>query len=123
MDKQLYKTTKVATINAVPLQMRYNLHKYVGVGAGALVTIDMYNRTSSELRYKLRMQNASGTVTDVDLNRAMDELKDNFSEVRASFFADIQLGLVRVGPALGFRYIFDPKTNNNRMTTYVSWKF
>ncbi len=123
MDKQLYKTTKVATINAVPLQMRYNLHKYVGVGAGALVAIDMYNRTSSELRYKLRTQNASGTVTDVDLNRAMDEIKDSFSEIRASFFADVQLGLVRVGPALGLRYIFDPKTNNNRMTTYVSWKF
>ncbi|MNK09100.1 hypothetical protein D3C87_270500 [compost metagenome] len=123
MDKQLYKTTKVATINAVPLQMRYNLHKYVGVGAGALVAIDMYNRTSSELRYKLRTQNASGTVTDIDFNRAMDELKENFSEVRASFFADIQLGLVRVGPALGLRYIYDPKTNNNRMTTYVSWKF
>ncbi|WP_097131715.1 DUF7619 domain-containing protein [Pedobacter xixiisoli] len=123
MDKQLYKTTKVATINAVPLQMRYNLHKYVGVGAGALVAIDMYNRSSSELRYKLRTQNASGTVTDVNLNRAMDELKENFSEVRTSFFADVQLGLVRVGPALGLRYIYDPKTNNNRMTTYVSWKF
>lgn len=123
MDKQLYKTTKVATINAVPLQMRYNLNKYVGVGAGALVALDMYNRTSSELRYKLRTQNASGTVTDVDLNRPMEDLKDSFSEVRASFFADVQFGLVRVGPALGFRYIYDPKTNNNRMTTYVSWKF
>ncbi|WAC40827.1 DUF7619 domain-containing protein [Pedobacter sp. SL55] len=123
MDKQLFKTTKVATINAVPLQMRYNINKYVGVGAGALVALDMYNRTSSELRYKLRTQNASGTVTDVDLNRAMEDLKDSFSEVRVSFFADVQLGLVRVGPALGFRYIYDPKTNNNRMTTYVSWKF
>lgn len=123
IDKQLYKTTKVATINAVPLQMRYNLHKYVGVGAGALVAIDLYNRTSSELRYKLRSQNASGTITDIDLNRPMEKLKENFSALRASFFADIQLGLVRVGPALGLRYIYDPKTNNNRMTTYVSWKF
>lgn len=123
MDKQLYKTTRVATINAVPLQMRYNVHKYVGVGAGALVAIDLYNRTFNELRYKLRSTNANGTTTDIDLNRAMDEVKDSFSEVSASFFADIQLGLVRVGPALGLRYIYDPKTNNNRMTTYVSWKF
>lgn len=123
MDKQFYKTQKVATVNAVPLQMRYNLSKYVGVGAGALVALDLYNRSSSELRYKLRTQNASGTVSDVDLNRAMEDFKESFSEIRASFFADIQLGLVRVGPALGFRYIYDPKTNNNRMTTYVSWKF
>ena len=123
MEKHLYKTTKVATINAVPLQIRYNMHKYVGIGAGALVAIDVYNSTASELQYKLRTQNASGTTTDVDLNRAMEDIKDSFSEVRASFFADIQLGLVRVGPALGLRYIYDPKTNNNCMTTYVSWKF
>ena len=123
MDKQLYKTTKVATINAVPLQMRYNINKYIGAGAGALVSLDLYNKTTEELRYQLRTQNAAGTVTDSDLNRTMGEIKDNFSELRASFFTDIQLGLVRVGPALGFRYIYDPKTNNNRLGTYVSWKF
>jgi len=123
MDKQLYKTTRVMTINAVPLQMRYNINKYIGAGAGAMLAIDMYNKTSSELHYQLRTPNAAGTMVDVDFNRPMDEIKENFSELRASFFADVQLGLVRVGPALGFRYIYDPKTNNNRMTTYVSWKF
>jgi len=123
LDKQLYKNTKVATINAVPLQIRYNINKYIGVGAGTLVSLDVYNKTTEELRYQLRTLNAAGAVTDSNLNRPMGEIKNSFSEFKASFFADIQLGLVRVGPVLGFRYIYDPKTNNNRMGTYISWKF
>lgn len=123
LDKKHFQTTKVSTINAVPLQMRYNINKYLGAGAGALVALDLYHRTSDELRYRLRTQNAQGVAIEVDHNRDLGRLNENFSDLRVSFFADIQLGLVRVGPALGFRYIFDPKTNNNRMSTYVSWKF
>lgn len=123
LDKQLYKTVKVATLNAVPAQIRYNLNKYVGVGLGALVGIDIYNKTTNELRYKLRTLSANGVITDIDFNRQAESTKESFSEIRTSFFGDIQLGLVRVGPAIGFRYLYDPKTNTNNMTTYVSWKF
>ncbi|HTM97169.1 MAG TPA: hypothetical protein VL088_00425, partial [Pedobacter sp.] len=58
-----------------------------------------------------------------DLKVIANELKKNFTDANVSFFADVQLGLVRVGPSIGFRYLFDPKTNNNRMATYVTWKF
>lgn len=123
LDKQLYTTVKVATLNAVPAQIRYNLNKYVGVGLGALVGIDIYQKATNELRYKLRTFSANGVITDIDFNRQAESKKQSFSEIRTSFFGDIQLGLVRVGPAIGFRYLYDPKTNTNNMTTYVSWKF
>ncbi len=122
-DKQLYKTKKVITINTVPLQFRYNINKFIGAGAGAIVAFDIYQKTTSELRYKLLTQNAQGTPLEIDFNRDMGAIKKSFSELSASLFMDVQLGLVRVGPALGIRYIYDPKTNNNRMATYVSWKF
>ncbi|MGE6221360.1 DUF7619 domain-containing protein [Nubsella zeaxanthinifaciens] len=123
LDKQAYNRIKVATINAVPAQMRYNLNKYVGLGIGALIGVDIYNRTIPELRYKLRTVSANGVVTDIDFNRDLAQVKESFSEIRTSFFGDIQLGLVRVGPAIGFRYLYDPKTNSNNMATYLSWKF
>jgi hypothetical protein len=122
-DKQLYKTTKVTTINMVPLQMRYNINKYVAAGAGAMVSLDLYNRTTSELRYELFSNVASGNPTITNLTREIGELKDQFSNFRTSFFTEIALGLVRVGPSVGLRYVFDPKTNNSRMATYVTWKF
>jgi hypothetical protein len=123
LAKELYKTNKVMTINAVPLQMRYNINKYIGAGAGTLVALDLYQKTSDELRYKLRTTNAQGTSTDSELNRDLGSIKDNFSDFRLSFFADVQIGWVRVGPTLGFRYLYDTKSSNNRLSTYIAWKF
>lgn len=118
--KDHYKTKKVITINAVPLQARYNLNKYVGAGAGALVSLNLYDKDIDELRYNLTAANGTGNV---NLNRIANSVKERFSDLRASLFADVQFGLVRVGPSIGFRYLYDPKTNNNRMATYATWKF
>lgn len=123
LNKDYTKYTKVTTINAVPAQIRYNINKYVGAGAGALVSLDIYNKNTDVLDYKLATQNANGTSTESELKVIANELKKNFADAKVSFFADVQLGLVRVGPSIGFRYLFDPKTNNNRMATYVTWKF
>lgn len=122
-DKQLLKTSKVLTLNAVPLQLRYNLNKYIAVGAGAFVTLDLYHKTANELRYLLRTINAQGTITEVNLNRDAEPVNQHFSDIRASAFADVQFGLVRVGPALGCRYIYDPVNRKNNLMTYLAWKF
>ncbi len=123
VDKQLFKTSKILTVNAVPLQLRYNLNKYVAVGVGTFLTLDLYHKTTNELRYQLRTINAQGTITEINLNRDMEPLNKSFSDIRASVFADVQFGLVRVGPALGFRYIYDPSNRKNNLTTYLAWKF
>ncbi|WP_199138346.1 PKD domain-containing protein [Pedobacter sp. ASV12] len=118
--KDYYKTKKVITINAVPLQVRYNLNKYVGAGAGALVSLNLYDKDIDELRYNLTAANGVGKL---NLDRIANSSKKHFSDLNASLFADVQFGLVRVGPSIGFRYLYDPKTNNNRMASYVTWKF
>ncbi|MEE1945080.1 hypothetical protein VRU48_08175 [Pedobacter sp. KR3-3] len=118
--KDYYKTKKVITINAVPLQVRYNLNKYVGAGAGALVSLNLYDKDIDELKYNLTAANGVGKI---NLDRIANSSKKHFSDLNASLFADVQFGLVRVGPSIGFRYLYDPKTNNNRMASYVTWKF
>ena len=120
-QKDYYRTTKVMTINAVPLQWRYNINKYVGAGVGSLVSLDLYQKNKHELDYKFSA-NAAG-VAIPDLKVLANETKKNFADARVSFFADVQLGLVRVGPSIGFRYLYDAKTKNSRMATYVTWKF
>lgn len=123
LNKDYSQIRKVSTINVVPVQIRYNINKYIGAGAGTLVALDIYNKNTAILDYTLSTQNANGTTTNSDLKVIADEWKKNFADARVSFFADVQLGLVRVGPSIGFRYLFDPKTSNNRMATYVTWKF
>ncbi len=119
-QKDHYKTKKVITLNAVPLQVRYNLNKYVGAGAGALVSLNLYDKDIDELKYNLTAANGVGKL---NLDRIANSSKKHFSDLNASLFADVQFGLVRVGPSIGFRYLYDPKTNNNRMASYVTWKF
>ncbi|WP_449415946.1 PKD domain-containing protein [Pedobacter planticolens] len=116
--KDNYRTTKIMTINAVPLQFRYNLNKYIGAGAGTLVSVNLYDKSTDELRYRL----IPAQGTQVNLNVIANDLTKRFSDINASFFADVQLGLVHVGPSIGFRYLYDPKTNNSRMGTYLTWK-
>lgn len=123
LNKDYTKFQKTTTINLVPAQIRYNINKYIGTGAGALVAIDIYNKTTDVLDYSLSTQGANGTSTNSDLKVIANAIKKNFANPKVSFFVDLQLGLVRVGPSLGFRYYFDPKTNNNRMASYVTWKF
>ncbi len=121
VKKDYTRTEKITTINAVPLQVRYNLNTFMGVGAGTLVSLDLYKKTSDVLDYTFG-PNAAG-VAEPNLQVLANEAKKNFADARVSFFADVQLGLVRVGPSIGFRYLYDPKSNNNRMATYVTWKF
>ena len=123
LNKDYTQFKKVSTLNLVPAQIRYNINKYIGAGAGALVAIDLYNKTTDVLDYTLNTQGANGTTTTSDLQVIANDMKKKFTNTNVSFFADVQLGLVRVGPSIGFRYYFDPKTNNNRMGTYVTWKF
>jgi hypothetical protein len=118
--KDYYRTTKILTINAVPLQFRYNINKFIGAGAGTLVSLHVYDKSSTTIKYRLIGTQAGTTNQELDV--LANETKEKFTNIRTSFFADIQLGLVRVGPSIGFRYIFDPKSNNNRMGTYVTWK-
>jgi len=123
LNKDYIRYSKVTTINLVPAQLRYNLNTYLGVGAGTLLSVDLYRKNTDELVYTLNTQNASGTTSNTELNLPVNQWKDNFVNTRLSFFADVQLGLVRVGPSLGIRYLYDPKTRINRMASYLTWKF
>jgi hypothetical protein len=118
--KDHYKTTKIITINAVPLQVRRNFNRYIGAGIGTLVSVDLSDKAVDELKYRL-IEAQSGNASEFDL--IANEVNHKFANIKASVFADVQLGLVRVGPAIGFRYIYDPKSSSNRMATYVTWKF
>lgn len=113
-------TTKVTTLNIVPVSLRYNINSYIGAGAGALVSIDLNNKFKSNINSTLTGVNG---VANTNVYAVAEKTKKLFSDMRASVFADVVVGLVRVGPAIGFRYFYDPKSSVSQMSTYVTWKF
>ncbi len=118
--RDLTRSEKVTTINVVPVSLRYNLNSYIGAGAGVLVSFDLNNTLKTNVNYLLTAVN---TRENTDLEILADKTSNAFSDFRASFFADVVVGRVRVGPSVGLRYFYDPKSGISRMTTYATWKF
>ncbi|MEQ7799872.1 PKD domain-containing protein [Pedobacter sp. ASV1-7] len=115
--------TKVMTINIVPLQMRYNFNKYFGAGVGTMVSIDVDKQSTPKKEAHYEVPNAVGVGQEVIIKNAFDKVSSSFKDFQNTMFADIQVGKVRVGPALGFRYLYTFQGNGNRLITYLTWKF
>ncbi|MCD0488148.1 PKD domain-containing protein [Pedobacter sp. MC2016-14] len=114
------RLSKVTTINVVPASLRYNLNRFIGAGVGALVSFDLNNTVKTDINYQL---NSISTRQPVNFEILSDRSNKSFSDFRASVFADVVAGMVRVGPSIGLRYFYDPKSGISRMTTYATWKF
>lgn len=113
-------SNKVTTLNIVPISLRYNINTYVGAGAGALVAVDLNNKFKSDINSTLVGVNG---VASTNISAVAEKAKKVFSDMRASVFADVVIGLVRVGPAVGFRYYYNPRSSISQMNTYITWKF
>ncbi|MNT74843.1 hypothetical protein D3C72_2136920 [compost metagenome] len=111
------------TINIVPLQMRYNFNKYFGAGVGTMVSIDVDKQSTPKKEAHYEVPNAVGVGQEVIIKNAFDKVSSSFKDFQNTMFADIQVGKVRVGPALGFRYLYTFQGNGNRLITYLTWKF
>ena len=112
--------TKVLTLNVVPLQIRKNFNKYIGAGLGTLVSVNLDKQVIPSRTGLLELLQSGGTTS---LTAAYDKIKSSFSDFQNTIFADVQLGKVRVGPSVGFRYLFTLQGADNRLITYLTWKF
>lgn len=124
--KSFLTIQNVLTVNAVPAQLRYNINKFLGVGAGALLSLDIYNKTQTTRTLNLEsFNNVNGVSSRTPVYIEDQNKQDNqtYTNLKTQLFTDLQVGLVRVGPSIGFRYIYDTGTNNMRMATYITWKF
>ncbi len=118
--KDHFRTEKLTSIHFSPLQLRHHFTSFLGVGIGSLITMDWYSKRQDRLHYEL--QSAQG-IENLPLDVLVHESIQHFTHFRYAFFADIQLGLVRVGPAAGLRGIYDPRNNRRNFAAYLIWKF
>ena len=117
--REQFRKSKVVSIDAVPLQLRYNLNSFIGFGAGAMLSANL--RTTNELIQDAYLQGTNGQ--SLIINSIQKEENQNFDQWKTTLFADIQLGRVRVGPSLGIRYLHSLNIKDRRLSTYLAWKF
>lgn len=122
--------------NIVPLQLRKNFTDWFSSGVGVMLNVELQRNQITEQRL-LERKLYRTLVPDVTIPRERTQpLTDLFTRqtttstsstqkwvVNAALFADIQLGLVRQGPALGLRGIVPlEKTPNWYISLFASWK-
>ncbi|MGO4289139.1 PKD domain-containing protein [Chitinophaga sp. RAB17] len=97
-------TTSRQSMQLVPLHFRYNINNWVGVGVGALAQINIASTTTTESKVYLTTVQQPTVIA----NTVSKTIKDNtqwFASLNAAPFADIQVGKIKSGPAIGFRYL------------------
>jgi hypothetical protein len=114
---------KVVTINIVPLQLRYNFNKYIGAGVGTLVSVNIDEQSVPSKAALFEVVTAAGTAQQVTVKKAFNKVSNSFNDFQNTLFTDIQVGKVHVGPSIGFRYLYTLQGSDNRLITYLTWKF
>lgn len=111
------QTSKISQLKFIPLQVRHNINNYISIGAGAVVTADMGGYVETNNSYDIILANGVKQPYKI-VNK--EEVKA-FSNWRARPFFDVQVGKVKLGPHLGFRYYYNGK-NNSFGYFYAGWR-
>lgn len=113
----------------VPLQLRYNLSSFASIGAGGLLDITQQKLTTTETR------STSVKVTDLQTGETLSQFNKTYPiqtqtatstnwSWQPSAFADVHLGSVRIGPAVGIRVVLPLKKEADPwLMAFTYWKF
>ena len=85
------------------------------------LNIDKQSSPAKEAVYEVLGPN--GVFSPMTFSKSFEKVKERFGDFQNTLFADVQVGKVHVGPSLGFRYLFTLQHTNNRLITYLTWKF
>jgi len=114
-----YLKQQVLALEAVPVFFRYNINSYLAAGAGALVGVEVERSKEPTVETWYQQPNGQGLAV---LKGTRPPQKESFTNWRGALFADLQVGLVRAGPALGIRFLQYSNPSHQRLFLYASWK-
>jgi len=92
-------------LQVVPLHYRYNFNSWIGLGLGAQVQLSIAEQTT--VTDKIYLANFQQPTVILRNSSTTDKQAAKwFGSWNASPFADLQLGRVKWGPAIGLRYLY-----------------
>lgn len=122
-------------LQVVPLHLRYNLNNWIGLGLGVMGQITISEQIILTEKYNVGLyslssftgtsvvrRNFDSTLVRTDTSKTIGGAK-MWKEAKVIPFFDIQIGRVRTGPTLGFRYYRQLQGNiRNRFFIYAGFK-
>ncbi|ATL45826.1 hypothetical protein COR50_00875 [Chitinophaga caeni] len=121
ISREIYEEQKILSADIVPIHLRYNVNKFLGLGAGAMMSLTLSDKLTPKNDILVAEPNNpvnSFTVTSrgTSVNKGLDYWG-------TAIFGDVNLGLVRQGPALGIRYIQYLDERQGRWFFYGTFRF
>ena len=119
--------TQVQTFALTPLQARYNLSGWIGLGTGLMLELE-YRRSEQTTQAErfVRIYDPDGQeLTDLaqSLSPAEQSETTAATNLYGSWFAEVQLGKVRQGPALGIRGVLPFDARPAYGLAFLQWRF
>ncbi len=111
-----YQKVSRLPVAVTPLQLRYNVTGWLGGGVGVLGMINLLERNTGRQEYMFPAPTPA-------VNKEIPAQSEFFINPDAALFADIQAGKVRVGPAVGLRYLHYFGEPQNHFLIYATWRF
>ncbi|WP_084206038.1 PKD domain-containing protein [Filimonas lacunae] len=118
--RERYNKVRVATIEVVPLSLRYNFNSWLGAGTGVLVSATLHKTTRQMYRAVIDPATQGAPAL---ADKEETSTTNSFDTWRGALFADVQVGRVRVGPSIGFRFLQYTNPAYQVLMAYASWKF
>jgi len=112
-------------IDVVPISFRYNINGVIGLGVGPQFSFDISNKvnTITASNYYTYFNKMIGDPIDVlSKKEEIPTKKPSFSDMNYGVFGDITIGASRIGPSLGFRYIYNFNVPHTQLHFYAIWK-
>jgi hypothetical protein len=120
--RENYEIRSRTTMDVVPLHVRYNVTSWLGVGAGAMLSVVVGEKRQEKKVVSVLPQPSTGAALE-KFDRLAGTVKENFTAADGALFADINLGMVRAGPSLGVRVLQYLKDSQQRVFFYGMWRF
>lgn len=120
--RQRFAVRSAVLFDVVPVHVRYNLNRFIGVGLGVQASVTAF---AKEYERRVIFLTETGTNIPVDTTVERNTKADhkNFRTYNSAIFADLNIGLARVGPALGVRYQYFLEAPRSRLFVYATWRF
>jgi len=112
-------------ITLVPISYRYNFNKIIGVGGGVQVSTKLYNTADKQIERQYFIEFLDGfeePMPDRDESETL-EVQEGISDFNPGAFVGLNVGMSRIGPSLGLRYVYQLNEPNTQLAFYLTWKF
>ncbi len=113
-------------LDIVPISLRYNVNSIIGLGFGAQVSVNAWQKSRFETDTHV-FSNINGMqgdeLTDLEINTCEVTYNKGIELNNYGIFADITIGVARIGPSVGIRYIQNFNEPTKQLQTYAIWKF